>query len=127
MTSRSEIEYLMKRSKEFLETAKIQIERGYYNLAAFSLDQSLQLFLKAKLLSKGVEYPKTHSLRRLLEILAEVSSEKGRIQELLDTYLLELGILEDAYITSRYIGREFRKKEVEKLEKAVMEIMKSVP
>ncbi|MEM2882883.1 MAG: HEPN domain-containing protein [Candidatus Bathyarchaeia archaeon] len=41
-------------------------------LAAFSLEQSLQLFLKAKLLERGVEYPRTHSVRKLLEMLSEV-------------------------------------------------------
>jgi len=33
----------------------------------------LQLFLKAKLLAEGVEYPRTHSVRALLEILWKLS------------------------------------------------------
>jgi len=45
---------------------------------------------------------------------------------MLQSYLLELGILEDAYITSRYVMREFTKKETEKLTKAVKEIMENV-
>ena len=40
--------------------------------------------------------------------------------------MLELGLLEDAYITSRYAMREFTKQETEKLIKAVKEIMKNV-
>ncbi len=35
-------------------------------------------------------------------------------------------MLEDAYITSRYVMREFTKKETEKLTKAVKEIMENV-
>jgi HEPN domain-containing protein len=35
-------------------------------------------------------------------------------------------MLEDAYITSRYVMREFTKQEVEKLTKAVKEIVKDV-
>ena len=37
---------------------------------------------------------------------------------------MELGVLEDAYITSRYMIRDFSLQEAEKLLKAVKEIMK---
>jgi HEPN domain-containing protein len=37
----------IERSKRFYETALIQIDRKYYDLAAFSLEQSLQLFFKS--------------------------------------------------------------------------------
>lgn len=125
---RDEEKFLLKRSRDFLETAEYQMSRGFYDLAAFSLEQALQLFLKAKVLAEGVEYPRTHSLRVLLEILSDLASEneKLKIKEALENYLLELGILEDAYITSRYIMREFTKQEVERLAKAVKEIMKIV-
>ncbi|MEM2884650.1 MAG: HEPN domain-containing protein, partial [Thermoproteota archaeon] len=94
----------------------------------FSLEQSLQLFLKARLLENGVDYPRTHSVRTLMEVLSRVVKEelKAVLKEMLDKYLLELGILEDAYISSRYVTREFRKEEVEKLRKAVEETMKNV-
>ncbi|MBC7129954.1 HEPN domain-containing protein [Candidatus Bathyarchaeota archaeon] len=48
---------------------------------------------------------------------------KGSLEE----YLLELGVLEDAYITSRYVPRDFTKQEAEGLMKAVREIMENVP
>lgn len=119
---------MLKRSRDFLDTAEYQISRGFYDLAAFSLEQALQLFLKARLLSKGVDYPRTHSVRVLLEILSEITSEnkKSNVKEILENHLLELGVLEDAYITSRYVMREFTKQEVEKLMKAVKEIMENV-
>lgn len=41
----------------------------------------------------------------------------------MDNYLLELGMLEDACITPRYVMREFRKEEVERLRKAVEEVI----
>jgi HEPN domain-containing protein len=44
----------------------------------------------------------------------------------MEDYLLELGMLEDGYITSRYVMREFKKPEVEKLTRAVKEIIKNV-
>ena len=41
----------------------------------------------------------------------------------MDNYLLELGMLEDACITPRYVMRESRKEEVERLRKAVEEVI----
>ncbi len=115
----------MRRSKEFYETAFMQIDKGFLGLAALSLEQSLQLFLKAKLLENGLDYPRTHSIRRLLELLAEVIGMpfSQKINQLIDKYSLELALLEDAYVTSRYIPRDFRKDDVLKLKKAVEEVM----
>lgn len=128
MTRKEEEKHLIKRSKEFLETAEYQTSKGFYDLAAFSLEQPLQLFLKSKVLAEGVDYPRTHSVRTLLEILSDLVPEdkESTIKSILENYLLELGMLEDAYITSRYAMREFTKQEAEKLTKAVKEIMKNV-
>lgn len=125
LTKREEAERLLDRSKKFLDTADYQIERGFYDLAAFSLEQSLQLFLKARLLEYGADYPRTHGARVLLEILASIAPESKRdvIRSLISKYILELGVLEDAYITSRYIMRNFERAEVERLKKAVVEVM----
>jgi len=120
---------LLKRSRDFLETAEYQTCRGLYDLAAFSLEQALQLFLKAKLLAGGVDYPRTHSVRSLMEMLSELVPEDRNlvVKNILEDYILELSILEDAYITSRYVMREFTRQEVEKLTRAVREIMRIVP
>lgn len=127
LTREEEIKSLIRRSKNFLETAEFQTSRGFYDLAAFSLEQALQLHLKAKLLAEGIDYPRTHSVRTL-KMLSELASEEKKIQikKVIENYLLELGMLEDAYITSRYITREFTKEELEKLAKAVREIIKNV-
>ncbi len=97
---------LRERSKRFYDTALLQIEKGYYDLAAFSLEQSLQLFLKAQLLKAGADYPRTHSVRVLLEMLSELLGNP-RLKDLLGSYSLELAALEDVYITARYVAREF--------------------
>jgi len=112
----------------FCARFKYQISKGFYDLAAFSLEQALQLFLKAKVLAEGVDYPRTRSVRVLLEILSDLApeTEKSKIRGILENFLLELGVLEDAYITSRYIMREFSRQEVERLAKSVKEIMENV-
>ena len=128
MTKKEEEKNLLKRSRDFLETAEYQINRGFHALAVFSLEQALQLFLKAKLLAEGADYPRIHSVRTLLRMLSKLvpKNKKSTIETILENYLLELGLLEDAYITSRYAMREFTKQETEKLIKAVKEIMKNV-
>ncbi|UNQ73175.1 HEPN domain-containing protein [Infirmifilum sp. NZ] len=117
--------YLVERSRRFFETALMQIERGFYDLAAFSLEQSLQLFLKACLLKLGVDPPRTCSVRRLLELVAEVSG-RDEVRELLQGFAVELGALEDAYISSRYVGREYTREEVELLRRVVEEVERVV-
>lgn len=104
-----------------METAIFQIDNGFYDLAAFSLEQSLQLYLKACLLRLGADYPRTHSVRKLLELIGDISEQKD-VRELLLRYAVEIGSLEDAYITSRYISRNYSREEVEKLRNVVEEI-----
>ncbi len=125
MTKFEEVEYLLRRSKRFYETATMQMDRGFHDLAVFSLEQSLQLFLKASLLKTGIDFPRIRSVRRLLEMLHEVTDEDG-IKEVLRRFNVELGALEDAYIMSRYVARDYNRKEVERFKEVVEEIMKVV-
>jgi HEPN domain-containing protein len=128
LTRKEEEERLLKRSRDFLETSEYQKRTGIYDLAIFSIEQALQLFLKSQIMTHGAEYPRTHSVRVLLEILSAVVPENKKpiIKGILDDYLMELGMLEDAYITSRYVSRDFTKSEAERLTKAVNEIIKLV-
>jgi len=96
-----------------------------YDLAVFSLEQSLQLFLKATLLRVGADYPRTHSIRRLLELLTEVTG-RSELRELSSRYSVELGALEDAYISSRCIPRIHTKDEFERLRAVVEEVRTNV-
>lgn len=67
-----------------------------------------------------LRFPRTHSLRNLLEMLHEVTHVMA---ELFREYSMELGLLEDAYIMSRYVPRVFRKDEVERLMAVVKRVM----
>jgi len=127
MSKLEEYEALLKRSDGFLETALMQARAGMYDLAVFSLEQSLQLFLKATLLRVGSDYPRTrtHSIRRLLELLTEVTG-RSELRELASRYSVELGALEDAYISSRCIPRIYTKDEFERLRAVVEEVRSNV-
>uniref|UniRef100_A0A7C3SM22 HEPN domain-containing protein n=1 Tax=Thermofilum pendens TaxID=2269 RepID=A0A7C3SM22_THEPE len=125
MTKLEEAEYLLRRSRRFYETAAMQMDRGFHDLAAFSLEQSLQLFLKASLLKLGIDSPRTHSVRRLLEMLHEVTGE-NRIKEVLHRFNIELGALEDAYIMSGHVARDYNREEVARFKKVVEEVVRVV-
>ena len=80
------------------------------------------LFLKASLLKLGIDFLRTHSVRKLLEIIHEVTG-KDRIKEILRGFSIELGALEDAYITSRYVARDYNREEVERFKRVVREVI----
>ena len=121
-----EYEYLVGRSRRFYETALMLLDRGFYDLAAFNLEQySLQLYLKAVLLMLGVDYPRSHSVRALLELVYKLT-QSSNVGDILSRLSVELSLLEDAYITARYVPKEFRREEVERLKRAVDEVLEVV-
>ncbi|NAZ27339.1 MAG: HEPN domain-containing protein [Thermogladius sp.] len=125
MTRLEEYEYLLERSRRFLATAELQIDKGFYDLALFSLEQALQLYLKAVVLRLGVDYPRTHSVRKLLELVYKLTGS-DEVEKFFSNYAIELGVLEDAFITSRYIPREYTKEEAKRLLGVVREVIEVV-
>jgi HEPN domain-containing protein len=125
LTRFEEYNYLLERSRRFLETAEMQFERGFHDLAVFSLEQALQLYLKACLLKLGVDYPRTHSVRKLLELTYKLTGAE-EIKRILTDYAVELGSLEDAYIMSRYVAREYSVEEAGRLRQVVTRLMEVV-
>ena len=122
LTHTEEYKYLLERSRRFLETAELQLDKGFYDLAVFSLEQALQLYLKAYLLKLGLEFTKKWSIRRLLELIYKITNS-DEIRNALMNYAVELGSLEDAYITSRYFAREYCEEEARKLLQTVRGVM----
>ncbi len=113
-----EVEYLRERAEEFYDNAKYNISRGFYNLAAFCIEQFMQLYLKYLLAKSIGYYPRTHSL-------SELFKDAGRLcKELLSFYekrALEISSIEDAYISSRYLPRKFDKQVIEAMYKLAEE------
>jgi HEPN domain-containing protein len=125
VTRLEEYEYLLERSRRFLATAELQIDKGFYDLALFSLEQALQLYLKAVVLRLGVDYPRTHSVRKLLELVYKLTGS-DEVEKFFSNYAIELGVLEDAYITLRYIPREYTREEAKRLLGVVREVIEVV-
>ena len=96
--------------------------KGFMIWQVFSLEQALQLHLKAYLLKLGLEFTKKWSIRRLLELIYK-NTNSDEIRDTLANYAVELGSLEDAYITSRYVAREYCEEEARKLLQTVRGVM----
>lgn len=112
MTRKEEGDFLKKRGELFLKEGRRLLKEKVYDLAAFHLEQSTQLFLKYTLFLKIGDYPRTHSLRVLLAQLSTVAKgEKQKIEKILEEKIETISNLEDTYFTSRYFPKEFTEKE----------------
>jgi len=116
------VEKLKKRAKRFLIDAKSDFESGEYDIALFHLEQAVQLSLKAKILSFGVEFPKTHEIRKLIEIVKELGIKE--VEKVMKDKERIIELLELAYISSRYLPISFSEKDVKEAFKLAEELYK---
>ena len=111
----AKVDFLKKRAEEFLTGAIFHFKKGNYNIAAFNLDQVCQLYLKYYLYLKIRRFPKTHSLRELLEGIGKEYRKQKEVENLLKKEASVIGDLEQAYLTSRYLPVEFSKYQIENM------------
>jgi len=119
-------EILRKRALAFLEHAQIAFEREEYDLVIFYIEQSLQLYLKYLLYKKIGDFPKTHSIIRLIKDVTAVYESK-ELENLYKTNLEAFNLLEEAYITSRYLPRSYEREIAERMlefARRVLEVLK---
>ncbi|MEM3403164.1 MAG: HEPN domain-containing protein [Nitrososphaeria archaeon] len=107
-------EVLRRRALGLLNNARDNFQREEYDLVLFHVEQFLQLYLKRILYEKIGTYIKTHSLTSLLKELQKVYEDKA-LFELYNSNIETINLLEDAYITSRYLPREYDKEVAEKV------------
>lgn len=117
-----EVRVLRRRSVEFLEEAKMALKRDFFDITCFLAEQSLQLYLKSILLEVIGDYPRTHSVRRLLGELCRVL-ESRELDEFIRVNRVRLSVLEDAYFMARYFVKEYSKEDAEDMIKLVEETM----
>ena len=108
-------EFLKDRAERFLRNARELFAREEYDLAAFNLEQSSQLFLKHALWKKLGDFEKVHRISLLLEDWHEVSKEKPTVKAFLAAHKEVIVNLEMAYIESRYLPAQFFKEQVQRM------------
>ncbi len=119
-------ELLKKRALGFLRDAKSDFELEDYDLTLFHVEQFVQLYSKYLLYRRVGDYPKMYSVIKLLRYLAKVYSDCG-IDRFLEENLEALYLLEESYISSRYLPREYDRDialRILKLGEKILEVFK---
>lgn len=111
---KEEIEKFRQRAGAFLDTARYNFQNKTYDLAAFNIEQAVQLYVKTRLLELTGEFPRTHNLVVLLRQLSSVFKQK-EVEEFVKNEMEALTKLADIYITARYYTREFYEAELRNL------------
>lgn len=111
---KEEIKAFKERAEAFLDTAVYNFQNRTYDLAAFNIEQAIQLHVKTKLLELAGEFPRSHNLVILLKEFSSVFKE-DEVEEFIRIEMESLTKMADIYITSRYYTREFYKEEIENL------------
>lgn len=111
---KAEIKTFKERADAFLDTALYNFQKRRYDLAAFDVEQAIQLYVKTKLLELTGEFPRTHDLVVLLKELSSVF-KRNEVEEFIKKEMESMAKMADIYITSRYYTREFYKEEIENL------------
>jgi len=122
MSHMDEVAILRRRTKAFLNRALDSLEAKDYDVASFLSEQAVQLYLKSLLLEELGDYPRTHSISTLLTILGKVEKYKN-VAKILEIKKREIRLMEDAYISLRYLVREFDEEEAQTLIKLAKEII----
>lgn len=120
-----EVNLLRDRALRMLIQARRSLSSGDYDIAVFPADQSIQSYLKSVILELSGETPRTHVLRHLFNVLKLALNQPNIDQSVRDNRSLIIR-LEDAYINSRHIPREYNKEEAEELVSFAEEAIKFV-
>lgn len=112
-------EKLKERAFYFLELSKKELENKKFDAGMFHAEQALQLALKAFLLKNFGDFPKIHDLKILFEKI-----EDEKVKKLVEEKWYIIEILNDAYIASRYLPRDYGQKELKEAINFVEEVIK---
>ncbi len=118
-----DITFLKNRAREFWEEAVRLFDESKYNLAAFNLEQAIQLWIKYLIGIKVGDWPKTHYLSELVKEMSKAYESK-EISEFYQEKELFFDSLEDAYFTSRYFPKTFTPNSVSQLIENSKEFLK---
>lgn len=94
----------LKENAEYFEKKAIEALKEKPKFVLFFTEQALQLYIKYILAKTMDDYPKTHNLRVLFQILSKFDS---KALEFYDEHSDVLDLIEESYITARYIGKEY--------------------
>ncbi len=118
---KEEIGLFLKRARNFLDGAKERFQKEDWDLTCFMAEQSVQLFIKAIILEKSGEVPKTRSIRKLFGLIYQLTKD-----EVFKYDRKALIFLESAYLNSRYFSFVYEKEDAEEALKIAVEVKELV-
>lgn len=117
-------DFLKEKAEDFFDNAQYNISKKKWFLAAFHLHQTCQLYLKYYLFLKLRKYPKTHSLEQLLKGIGKAYSKEKKVENFLKEKASEIGDLDQAYLTARYLPVEFSENRIANMLNFTKELIK---
>lgn len=108
-------EFLRDTADRFFRNARDLFARRQYDLAAFNLEQSSQLFLNHALWKKLGDFEKVRRISLLLADFREVSTDKQTVDGFIATHKEVIAGLELACIESRYLPAQFFEEQVQRM------------
>jgi len=110
--TRQDMDFLKERAQSFYKSASGLIKDKEFPLAAFSVEQAIQLRLKHFLGVKTGDFPRTHSIKSLVQECSDLCPAVKEFQESDKKIINLLGDIESAYIMSRYYPANYTETEV---------------
>ena len=101
----------LKENAEYFERKAFEAIKEKPKFVLFFAGQALQLYVKYILAKELDDYPKTHNLRILFQKLAKIDA---KAEKFYDENADIFDLLEEAYITARYLDKEYSVKSAEK-------------
>jgi len=111
------MKFLKERMNDYMKSFDMHFKNDMLNLAMFDLEQYVQLYLKQKLYDLVGEFPKTHSIRKLLREIGKIKNREKEVEDFIARNSIYISDLELAYIASRYMDKEYSKEEVLEIKK----------
>jgi len=124
ISSGEAVRALRERGRNFLTSAKANLDRGLYDIACFEADQGAQLILKAYIQEVGGSIPRMHSIRRLLAELGSLTENIEEVATFVSRLRGDIITLEDAYLRARYAAEGYLKEDAYLCIKVAEEVVK---
>ncbi len=101
----------LKENAEYFEKKAREALREKPRFVLYFVEQSIQLYVKYIMAKVIEDYPKTHSLRLLFWELSKIERDAMKFYE---EYSDVMDLVEEAYITARYLGKEYSERSARK-------------
>jgi len=101
----------LKENAEYFERKAREAINEKPRFVLFFVEQAIQLYIKYILAKVLEDYPKTHKLKILFHELSKIDEKAKKFYE---DYADVLDLVEEAYITAKYLGKEYSEKSAKK-------------